>query len=106
MRYLSIFFITLLIKLSQVIEARYVTKASRDLMRHVKRQMEHTYGLGLTGLVHPVTKEFNHKAVIHQRGGRFDHEVIGDTKPIHNILGALHGLVQAEAAKNWTSIAG
>ena len=93
MKNLSIFLISVLVVLSQYIEARYVTKASRDLMRHIKRNMEHTYGLGLTGLVHPVTKEFNHKAVIHQRGGRFDHEVIGDTKPIHNVLGAIHGLV-------------
>ena len=41
--------------------------------------MERIYGHGLVGLIHPVTGEFNHAAVIEQRGGRFEHEVIGKT---------------------------
>ena len=65
-------------------------------MRHVRRSLEATYGLGLTGLVHPVTKEFNHKAVIHQRGGRFKSEVMGNTQFIHNTLGAIHRLAAGE----------
>ena len=69
--------------------------------------MEATYGLGLTGLVHPVTKAFNHKAVIHQRGGRFENEVIGDTKMIHHVLGSLHQIILGDSTPhNWTSIAG
>ena len=31
-------------------------------------------------LIHPVTKEFNHAAVINQRGGRYRSEHISDTK--------------------------
>lgn len=46
------------------VDARYVTRASRDLVRHLRHKMERTYGLGLTGLIHPVTKEFNHESVI------------------------------------------
>ena len=45
-------------------EARYVTRASRDLVRHIRRRMERTYGAGLINLYHPVTKAFNHKIVI------------------------------------------
>jgi hypothetical protein len=44
--------------------------------------MERIYGHGLTGLIHPVTREFNHAAVIEQRGGRFEHEVVGNTKDV------------------------
>jgi hypothetical protein len=56
--------------------------------------MEKTYGLGLTGLIHPVTKEFNHAAVIKQRGGRKAEEHLGNTKEwgMHHALGAVHGL--------------
>ena len=32
------------------------------------------------GLIHPVTGEFNHKAVIEHRGGRWEHEHVGNTK--------------------------
>lgn len=56
--------------------------------------MEKTYGLGLTGLIHPVTKEFNHEAVIKQRGGRKPEEHIGNTKDwgFHHALGTVHNL--------------
>ena len=76
-----------------------MTRASRDLVRHLRRKMERTYGHGLVGLIHPVTKEFNHKAVIENRGGRFEHETIGNTKDIgiHSLLGAVHGLVRQDA---------
>ncbi len=49
-------------------------------MRHIRRKMERIYGHGLVGLIHPVTMEFNHAAVIEQRGGRFEHEYVGNTK--------------------------
>ena len=45
-------------------DARFVTRASRDHVRHTIRKMEHVYGQGLVGLIDPVTKEFNHAAVI------------------------------------------
>ena len=64
-------------------EARYVTRASRDLVRHLRHRMERNYGLGLTDLIHPVTKEFNHEAVIEHRGGRPKHEHIGTIKDEH-----------------------
>jgi hypothetical protein len=56
--------------------------------------MDRSYGLGLTGLIHPVTKEFNHEAVIANRGGRPEGLVLGDTKSIglHWALGKVHGL--------------
>ena len=63
-------------------DARYVTRASRDQVRHIKRKLERTYGHGLVGLIHPVTREFNHGAVIEQRGGRWEHEKVGNTKDI------------------------
>jgi hypothetical protein len=51
--------------------------------------------MGLTGLIHPVTKEFNHEAVIRQRGGRREDEVLGNTKDIglHHVLDAARSLV-------------
>lgn len=36
--------------------------------------MERNFGPGLVDLIHPVTHEFNHKAVIELRGGRHEHE--------------------------------
>lgn len=63
-------------------DARYVTRASRDHVRHIRRKLERTYGHGLVGLLHPVTGEFNHAAVIEQRGGRWEHERIGNTKDV------------------------
>ena len=77
------------------VEGRYVTRASRDRLRHIRRVLESRYGLGLVGLVHPVTKEFNHKAVIENRGGRHPREKIGYIHDfhIHTILGALNNMV-------------
>lgn len=94
--------------LSALTEARYVTRASRDLVRHLKHKMERTYGLGLTGLIHPVTKEFNHAAVIEQRGGRQDYEKLGNTKDvgIHSVLGSVHNLLVQGANEKWMNIAG
>jgi len=56
--------------------------------------MDRTYGLGLTGLIHPVTKEFNHAAVIANRGGRPEEHILGDTKSLglHWLFGKIHGL--------------
>ena len=71
--------------------------------------MQRNYGLGLTNLIHPVTKEFNHEAVIERRGGRHPHEVLGNTKDIgmHTVLGKVHGLVVGAAAEeNWKNIGG
>ena len=45
-------------------ESRYVTKASRNLVRHHRRKMEKVYGLGLVDLIDPITNEFNHEEVI------------------------------------------
>jgi len=42
--------------------------------------------------VHPVTKEFNHKAVIKHRGGRFTDEVIGSTEIFYQFLSSIHAL--------------
>ena len=80
------------------VEGRYVTRASRNLVRHIRRRLERTYGLGLTGLIHPVTKEFNHEAVIRQRGGRREDEVLGNTKDLglHHALDAVQRLVVGE----------
>lgn len=56
--------------------------------------MERTYGAGLINLYHPVTKAFNHEIVIEQRGGRHEHEKIGNTKPIHQALQSVHRLLK------------
>ena len=94
--------VSLLVTLIEV-EARFVTRASRDLVRHLRHKMDRTYGLGLTSLIHPLTKEFNHKAVIQERGGRNTNEVLGNTKDIglHHILGAIHGLLVEAAPQKW-----
>lgn len=92
-----------------ITDARFVTQASRDRARHLRRVMQRNYGLGLTNLIHPVTKEFNHEAVIERRGGRHPNEQIGNTKDlgIHDALGTVHGLiVGAGASENWKNIAG
>ena len=85
-----------------------MTQASRNLVRHIRRRMERTYGLGLTGLIHPVTKEFNHEAVIRQRGGRRESEVIGNTKSmgLHHALGAVQRLVNSEKPTYFENIDG
>ena len=81
----------ILVILTLAVDGRFVTRASRDHVRHTIRKMERIYGQGLVGLIHPVTKEFNHAAVIEQRGGRYKDEIIGHTKDlgVHHILGAL-----------------
>ena len=48
------------------------------------------FGKGLTGLIHPVTKEFNHKAMIEARGG------VGEPIGTLGQLG-LHHLLAAKA---------
>jgi hypothetical protein len=62
------------------------------LVRHIRRKLERQYGAGLTGLIHPVTKEFNHEAVIYQRGGRHPDEVISDTRSVglHHVMYYVH----------------
>ena len=76
---LSLLMATIMFSCADV-EARYVTRASRDLVRHTRRKLEKQYGQGLVQLIHPVTKEFNHAAVINQRGGRYKSEHVSDTK--------------------------
>ena len=90
------------------VEGRYVTRASRNLVRHVRRRLERTYGLGLVGLIHPVTKEFNHTAVIEYRGGRRADEIMGDTKSIglHHALSAVGALVGAEQPQDLKEVLG
>lgn len=71
--------------------------------------MERDFGLGLIGLIDPVTKEFNHTAVLHLRGGRHENEVIGNTKDLglHKVMGTMHGLlVGAEKQELWMNVAG
>ena len=63
----------------------------------------------MTDLIHPVTKEFNHAAVIANRGGRSEFEVIGDTKSvgIHQALDSAHRLlVGAEPPQYLDQVAG
>ena len=105
MKVFILFLSTILVSLT---DARYVTRASRDLVRHIKHKMERTYGLGLTGLIHPVTKEFNHAAVIEQRGGRKDYEKLGNTNDIglHTVMGSVHNLLVQGSAEKWMNIAG
>ena len=61
--------------------------------------------MGLVGLVHPVSKEFNHKAVIEMRGGIHPREHIGYIHDfhIHTALGYIGNLVGASV--NTTTIA-
>ena len=53
--------------------------------------MESRYGLGLVGLIHPVTKEFNHKAVLEMRGGIHPTEHIGYIRDFH--IHTLYGFI-------------
>lgn len=75
-------------------------------MRHVHRELEYHYGHGLVGLIHPVTNEFNHEAVIRRRGGRHESESMGTLGDygIHHALGAIHGLVEANGDKKWQQV--
>jgi hypothetical protein len=50
-----IFLLTLLAIVFIPTEARFVTKASRNLMRHNRRKLEKVYGNGLVGLIDPIT---------------------------------------------------
>lgn len=94
------------------VEARYVTRASRNLVRHIRHKLERQYGAGLVGLIHPVTKEFNHEAVIQQRGGRHAHEVISDTRSVglHHVMSAIHtvtiGDEDPERPNKWMDLEG
>lgn len=90
-----------------------MTRASRDLVRHIRHKLERQYGAGLTGLIHPISKEFNHEAVIYQRGGRHADEVISDTKSIglHSVMSTLHSFTQEaeeddEKPKKWMDLEG
>ena len=91
-----------------VVESRFVTQASRDRARHLRRQMQRNYGLGLTNLIHPVTKEFNHEAVIERRGGRHPKELLGNTKDIglHDALEHAHKLIVGASPQNWAQVSG
>lgn len=66
-------------------------------MRNVHRELEYQFGHGLVGLIHPVTQEFNHEAVIRRRGGRHAHERLGNAHElgITKVLSAIHNLVGA-----------
>lgn len=95
---LTLVLLVILATIIPIIEGRYVTKASRNLVRHHRRKMEKVYGPGLVNLIDPITNEFNHEEVIRQRGGRKPHELIGNTRDI-GLVGALsyvHGLLDAE----------
>lgn len=46
-----------------------MTRASRNRVSHHRRVLEKHFGHGLVGLFDPVTKEFNHEAVLRRRGG-------------------------------------
>ena len=61
--------------------------------------MEKDYGLGLVGLVDPVTKEFNHDEVIRLRGGIYENEYWGNTKDmgVHHVLAAIDYMVGPKA---------
>ena len=62
--------------------------------------MHGKYGIGLVDLIHPITGEFNHEAVLRHRGGRPE-EHISDTKSIglHHALGKAHAFTQPEHLK-------
>jgi hypothetical protein len=91
------------------VEARYVTRASRNLIRHTRRKLERQYGQGLVGLIHPVTKEFNHAAAINQRGGRFKSEHVSDTKSIglNHLFGTMaRYTADGQDAEKWQNVDG
>ena len=61
------------------------------------------------GLIHPVTKEFNHEAVIVQRGGRHTNEALSDTRSvgIHHAFAAIHTVMQDdEKPQKWKELEG
>ena len=61
-------------------------------------------------MIHPVTKEFNHAAVINQRGGRFKSEHVSDTKSIglNHMFGAIarYTAEEEEQAEKWQNVEG
>ena len=61
---LTLVLLAILATIIPTTEGRYVTKASRNLVRHTRRKMEKVYGLGLVDLIDPITNEFNHEEVI------------------------------------------
>ena len=76
-------------------EARYITRLSQKTVVEHRRNMEYHFGHGLVGLIHPVTKEFNHEAVIARRGGRHEWEKMGTLNDYYvpHLLGAIGSLV-------------
>ena len=95
-------FILLIATFLACIEARYVTRAARDRARHIVRKYESMFGHGLTGLIHPVTKEFNHAAMIELRGGRNSTEEhlfkLSDIG-VHHLLGQIVGADKKKLVK-------
>lgn len=66
--------------------------------------MNYHFGHGLVGLINPVTKEFNHDAVIKRRGGRdSDREDMGSLEDyyIPHILGAMNSLLGQDRPTNY-----
>lgn len=76
--------------------------------------MDRQFGLGLTGLIHPLTGEWNHEAAIKSFGGRPEKYILGDTKSmgLHHVIGKLHGLtqptkhLQVQKEYNWILLGG
>ena len=64
-------------------------------MRHVTRKLERRFGPGLVGLIHPVTHEFNHAAVIEMRGGLGKNYGTVKEWGIHSTMGKIHGAVSS-----------
>lgn len=60
----AIIFLFALLAIFLTTEGRFVSKASRNLMRHNRHKLEKVYGNGLVGLIDPITGEFNHEEVI------------------------------------------
>ena len=63
--------------------------------------MEYYYGHGLVGLIHPVTKEFNHEAVIARNGRGPVVGSLGDFYVPH-MLYAVGSIVRTSASYVWT----
>jgi len=102
---LSLLLATIMYSSMGEVDARYVTRASRNLIRHTRHRLERQYGQGLVMLIHPVTKEFNHAAVINQRGGRFKSEHVSDTRSMgFNHMFAAAARVFAEEEEEYQKI--
>jgi len=48
-------FLSIATVLMAVTDARFVSRASRDRVRHIRRRMEKEYGLGFVDLVDPIS---------------------------------------------------